>query len=72
MTYDGVVDDIDVIQVRRYIAGKTSIFTQGSEQDKADRTMAANVYEDTAVDDIDALQISRYVSGKISIFDSLQ
>ena len=76
VNYDGKVSIIDAVQIQMYKAGKTSVFTDGSGQDIADRMVAANVTEvtvgDTIVNVLDAVQIQLYKAGKSSAFDSMK
>ena len=76
VNYDGKVSILDAVQIQMYKAGKTSVFTDGSGQDIADRMVAANVTEvtvgDTIVNVLDAVQIQLYKAGKSSAFDSMK
>ena len=76
VNYDGKVNVFDPQQIQRYKAGKESVFTNGTEQDKADRMAAANVTAvtvgDSNVNVFDAQQIQRYKAGKTSAFDSMK
>ena len=76
VNYDGKVSIIDAVQIQMYKAGKTSVFTDGSGQDIADRMVAANVTEvtvgDTIVNVLDAVQIQLYKAGKSSAFNSMK
>jgi len=75
VTYDGIVNAGDVMQVKRHVASLDSIFDAGSDQDKADREMAANVTAivsgDVLVNAADIMQISRYGAGLNSVFDAM-
>ena len=76
VTGDGIVDNAkDVQQINNWIAGKPSGLNSGTEQDQADRMLAANVTFVTVGDEMlnaaDVLQIQRYIAGKSSAFDSI-
>ena len=57
-------------------AGKTSVFTTGTQQDIADRMTAANVtgvnIGDAMINIMDAVQIQMHKAGKTSAFDSMK
>lgn len=75
VTYDGIVDHIDVLQINRKIANLDSIFDAGSSQEQKDRFTAANVTAingtDTILDYMDVLQINRKIANLGSVFDLL-
>ena len=76
VNYDKTVNVLDAAQIQMYKAGKTSVFTNGTEQDIADRMAAANVTAvtigDAVVNVLDAAQIQMYKAGKTSAFDSMK
>lgn len=71
VNFDGEVNTRDSQQILRYYAGKTSVFDQGSEEEKELRKTAANVtwlkLEDNMVDSRDSQQILRYYAKKTSV-----
>ncbi|MDL2274443.1 hypothetical protein LJC34_07915, partial [Oscillospiraceae bacterium OttesenSCG-928-G22] len=71
--YDGEVGTGDIMQIRRYLAGMSSILDIGDDQEKADRFEAANVTAATSgdafVETDDVMQIRRYIAGMPSVFD---
>ena len=76
VTYDGAVTGTDASQVLRYTKLANSIFSTGTEQDKADRREAANVTNpkngDSEITSIDASQILRYTKLAASVFDYMK
>lgn len=65
VNYDKNVNTTDATQALRYFTQKSpNAFTQGTEQDQADRFIAANVNRDKAVNVTDAAQILRYFTQK--------
>lgn len=76
VTYDGLVNVTDAAQIQQYKAGIKSKFTEGTEQDKADRMLAANVTEikngDSTINVTDAAQIKQYKAGISSVFDLMK
>lgn len=71
VTGDGLVNGTDAMQVNRYAAGKTSVFTQGDAALIAYRLLVGDVTKDTFVNGTDAIQVNRYAAGKTSVFDSI-
>ena len=76
VTYDGAVTGTDASQVLRYTKLANSIFSTGTEQDKADRREAANVTNpkngDSEITSTDASQILRYTKPAASVFDYMK
>ena len=74
VNYDGTVDGSDVLQINRYIANKTSVFTKGDTQEQSDRINAANVTAingaDSTIDGSDVLQLNRYIANKTSVLNA--
>ena len=72
---DGEVNSLDVLQINRYIAGKTSVFDLDDGIPRALREQSANVTaitgSDTDIDSEDVLEINRYIVHAPSVFDSL-
>ena len=72
VTADGKVNGTDALQIKRYFADISSVFTKGTEQEKAERLIAANVTAvrsgDDKVNGTDALQIQRYFADISSVF----
>ncbi len=65
VNYDKNVNTTDATQALRYFTQKNpNAFTQGTEQDQADRFIAANVNRDKAVNVTDAAQMLRYFTQK--------
>lgn len=65
VTYDGVIDGTDAVQIKRRFAGKTpNAFTSGAAGDLNDRLLCADVNFDEVIDGTDAVQIQRYFAGK--------
>ena len=65
VTYDGIIDGTDAVQIKRRFAGKTpSAFTSGAAGDLNDRLLCADVNFDEVIDGTDAVQIQRYFAGK--------
>ena len=75
VTYDGVVNFTDAMQIKRYAVKNNSVFSMGSDQDIADRLQAANVtvlmQKDQIINLTDAMQIQRYTVKNSSVFDSI-
>lgn len=73
VTYDGKVTGADASQILRYTKLANSVFTSGTEQEKADRLETANVTYpkngDTEITGADASQILRYTKLASSVFD---
>ena len=65
VTYDGIIDGTDAVQIKRRFAGKTpNAFTSGAAGDLNDRLLCADVNFDEVIDGTDAVQIQRYFAGK--------
>ena len=75
VTGDGVVDTYDITQIKRYIANKTSVLTNGSEEEQKEMLSIANLTAfntgDQEVNIYDITQIKRYISYKSSVFDRI-
>ena len=76
VNFDGAVNTRDSQQILRYYAGKTSVFDQGSEEEKELRKTAANVTNpkqgDSDINTRDSQQILRYYAGKTSVLDEIK
>ena len=65
VNYDKNVNTTDATQALRYFTKKNpNAFSQGTEQDQADRFVAANVNRDNAINVTDAAQMLRYFTKK--------
>lgn len=65
VNYDNIVNTTDATQALRYFTKKNpNAFSQGTEQDQADRFVAANVNRDNAINVTDAAQMLRYFTKK--------
>lgn len=65
VTYDGIIDGTDAVQIKRQFAGKTpNAFTSGAAGDLNDRLLCADVNFDGVIDGTDAVQIQRHFAGK--------
>ena len=65
VNYDNIVNATDATQALRYFTKKNpNAFSQGTEQDQADRSVAANVNRDNAINVTDAAQMLRYFTKK--------
>ena len=70
VTYDGVVNAIDLNQLRKYIKKGASVFDNGSEQDKTDRKLAADLTGEGTINAIDANQLQKRIKKGTSVFDA--
>jgi len=74
--YDGTVNNQDVLQIKRYIAKIGSVFSVGTDAEKAEKLEAANILAftnpaDEVVNNQDVLQISRYIAKIGSVFNNI-
>jgi len=76
VTNDGLLRNDDVQNIQRYIVGLSSVFTEGTDEEKSNRLTAANVTfaaeKDNIIESGDALQIQRYIKGLNSVFSAIK
>lgn len=72
VTYDGVVDTNDVIQMNRYINTKGSLITTGTAEEIAEKKIVCDINCDDTIDTNDVIQMNRYINTKGSLFNNFK